>query len=268
MSKYNKLQGTRVLVIGGTSGIGYAVAEAALESGATVYVSSSSQAKVDAAVARLREHAEVVQREPLAADGRACDLGNVAAAEANLVALLGWATDGRSSLLDHVVFTAGDALDRTPLGEATGEGILAGFHVRVVAAVLLAKLLPQFAARSNRTSYTLTGGSLTARPAPGLGLVTGIGAAVEGYARGLAVDLRPIRVNVVQAGAVRTPLLGDNPEVLARFARDTITGTVGRPEEIAEAYLYLMKDSFITAAVIESSGGRTVGASQEVSEFN
>ncbi len=267
MSKYNKLQGTRVLVLGGTSGIGYAVAEAALESGATVYISSSNQTKVDAAVAQLHAHARVVQREPLAY-GRACDLAHNAATEANLVALLDWATDGRASPLHHVVFTAGDGLPRTPLAEVTGDGVLAGFNVRIVGAVLLGKLLPRYAARSTKTSYTLTGGSLATRPAPGMGLVAGFAAALEGYARGLAVDLAPIRVNAVQAGAVRTPLLGDDPAVLERYAKDTITGTVGRPEEIAEAYLYLMKDSFITAAVIESSGGRNVAARGEVSEFN
>ncbi|ATY64592.1 short-chain dehydrogenase [Cordyceps militaris] len=267
MSKYNKLEGTRVLVLGGSSGIGYAVAEAALESGATVYISSSSPAKVDAALAQLHAHAGVVRREPLAY-GRACDLGDPTATERNLTALLDWATDSGTKPLNHVVFTAGDALPQMPLSAATADGILAGFHVRVIGALMLAKLLPRYTARSNKTSYTLTGGSLAARPAPGMALVTGLAAAMEGYARGLAVDLAPMRVNVVQAGAVRTGLLGDDPDMLALFAKDTITGTVGRPEEIAEAYLYLMKDSFITAAVIESSGGRNVAARQEVSEFN
>lgn len=267
MSKYNKLQGTRVLVVGGTSGIGYAVAEAALESGATVYISSSNQTKVDAAVTQLHAHAQAVHLEPLAS-GRACDLSNNAATEANLVALLEWATEHKTKLLNHVVFTAGDSLPRTPLADLTSDAILGGFNVRIIGALLLAKLLPTYTARSNKTSYTLTSGSLAARPAPGMGLVTGFAAAVDGYARGLAVDLKPIRVNSVQAGAIRTPLLGDNPAVVERYAKDSITGTVGRPEEIAEAYLYLMKDSFITASSIESSGGRNVGSSQEVSEFN
>ncbi|KAJ6779397.1 hypothetical protein PWT90_03952 [Aphanocladium album] len=267
MSKYNKLQGTRVLVVGGTSGIGYAVAEAALESGATVYISSSNQSKIDTAVGQLNEYAKLVGREPVAS-GRACDLSDNATTEANLTALLDWVTDSKANLLNHVVFTAGDALNVVPITQVTGDNVLAGLNVRIAGSILLGKLLPVYTVRSNKTSYTVTSGSLSPRPAPGMGLVAGFAAAVEGYARGMAVDLKPIRVNTVQAGAIRTPLLGDNPAFIERFAKDTITGTVGRPEEIAEAYIYLMKDSFITAAVIESSGGRTVGSSTEVSEFN
>lgn len=267
MSKYNKLQGTRVLVVGGTSGIGYAVAEAAIEGGATVFISSSNQTKIDAAVAQLNEYATLVGRAPTAS-GRACDLSDNATTEANLIALLDWATDSKANLLSHVAFTAGDALKVVPITQVAGEQVLAGLNVRIVGALLLGKLLPQYTVRSNKTSYTVTSGSLSPRPAPGMGIIAGFAAAIEGYARGMAVDLKPIRVNAVQAGAVRTPLLGENPAFLELFAKDTLTGTVGRPEEIAEAYIYLMKDSFITAAVIESSGGRTVGSSTEVSEFN
>lgn len=267
MSKYNKLQGTRVLVIGGTSGIGYAVAEGALESGATVIISSSNQAKIDAAVASLDAHAAAVGLRP-AASGKACDLGDQATVEANLDALLDFATNNKADKLNHVAFTAGDSLAMVPIASATPAVVSSMLNVRVVASLMLAKRLPEYTVRSNRTSYTITGGSIAARPPPGTSVVAGFGAAIEGFARGLAVDLKPIRVNAVQPGAVRTPLLGDNKEFIEMFAKDSITGTVGRPEEVAEAYLYLMKDSFTTATVVESNGGRNYGQSQEISEFN
>lgn len=265
MSKYNKLQGTLVLVVGGSSGIGYSVAEAALESGATVWISSSNQDKIDAAVAKLDKHARTIGQEPMAY-GKACDLAHNA--EANIIALLDFVTVNKAHKLNHIVFTAGDALSVIPVRAGTAETIFASFSVRVIGALLIAKHIPEYMIHSNKSSFTLTGGTLGTRPVPGTGLVAGYTAAIEGYARGLAVDLKPIRVNAVQAGAIRTPLLAAMAPQLDMYAKDTITGTVGRPEEIAEAYLYLMKDSFITAAVIESSGGRNVGQSQAVSEFN
>lgn len=267
MSKYNKLQGSRVLIIGGSSGIGYAVAEAALESGAIVYISSSNQTKVHDALVQLDKYAGSIGREP-AAYGRACDLSDTAATEANLVALLDFVTENKAKKLNHVVFTAGDAHVGGSVRRVTAEAIVSSFGVRIVGPLLLAKHLPEYTVRSNKTSFTLTSGSLATRPIPGLELVSGLAAATEGYARGLAVDIKPIRVNTVQAGAVRTPLLDEYKDQLDEFAKNTVTGTVGRVEEIAEAYLYLMKDSFITGAVIESSGGHNVGQSREVSEFN
>lgn len=267
MSKYNKLQGTRVLVIGGSTGVGYAVAEAALESGATVIVSSSSPSKITTALTSLQAHGAAVSVSPSLVSAFPCDLSS-ADAEANIVALLDSATENKSKLLNHVVFTAGDALTVTPFAKVVAADISNSLTVRVTGALLVAKHLPAYTVRSNKTSYTVTGGTLATRPVPGMGLVAGVGAAIEGFARGMAVDLRPIRVNCVRAGPIRTPLLGDDPARLELFAKSTLTGTVGKPEEIAEAYLYLMKDSFATATVIESNGGGNVGSSQAVSEFN
>jgi NAD(P)-dependent dehydrogenase (short-subunit alcohol dehydrogenase family) len=98
------------------------------------------------------------------------------------------------------------------------------------------------------------------KPAPGWTMATAICSAITGLARGLALDLKPIRVNVVHPGAVKTELFSMFPEeqlegMLKIFRDSSTTGTVGKPEDLAESYIYLMKDEFVTGSVIESNGG-------------
>jgi NAD(P)-dependent dehydrogenase (short-subunit alcohol dehydrogenase family) len=83
---------------------------------------------------------------------------------------------------------------------------------------------------------------------------------VEGLTRGLALDLKPVRVNAVAPGAVNTELFGAFPKELVdgmfeMFKSKSTTGTVGRPEDLAESYIYLMKDQYVTGSVLESNGG-------------
>src|ERR1700760_2047448 len=105
MPKYlNKLEGKRVVVLGGTSGIGFCVAEAAIEYGAFVTVSSSSPEKVDRAAERLRalypNSAERVLGFP-------CDIGQSDKIKANVEALFKKATNNGAHKINHIVCTAG-----------------------------------------------------------------------------------------------------------------------------------------------------------------
>jgi len=260
----SKLCGNRVLVLGGTSGIGFCVAEAALEHGAHVVVSGSSEAKLAVALERLR----AVPRSLLAggADtpavvGKACDLADIVNIEANLKRLLDFATDDSRLHLDHIVFTAGDPLKIPKLAEASPEVIQKAGFVRFTAPAILAKLLPRYARQDVASSLTLTSGVSSRVPPPGWSIMTGFGAGVEGLMRGLALDLQPIRVNAVAPGAVHTELFGDIPKerlqtVLENMKKKSVTDTVGKPEDVAEAYLYLMKNHFATGSVVVADGGR------------
>ncbi|KAK4082298.1 uncharacterized protein Triagg1_2110 [Trichoderma aggressivum f. europaeum] len=263
----NKLQGHRVLLLGGSSGVGFCVAEAALEHGAQVVISSSNQSRLDKAVSRLKEHikaANLGDADKLVS-AKTCDLGNPATIEENVVQLLEFATkDGK---LDHVVHTAGDALNVGGLADITIEKINAIFQVRNNAAIILAKYLSKYVNQGVKSSYILTGGTITWRPLPNWSVVAAVGGATEALSRGLAVDLRPVRCNCVVLGAVETELLDSVPAdqrkaLLDSFRKDSITGTVASPQEVAEAYVYLMKDSYATGAVVETTGGRLVGDSK------
>jgi len=269
----SKLQGKRVLVLGGTSGMGFCVAEAALEHGAHVVVSGSNEARLSAALSRLRQSPvasfkgesaagttdnDAADSDPLVS-GTTCDLSDNATMEANIDKLLRFATADGQRKLDHVVLTAGDPIKIVPVSEATPEEIMRVMTVRYTGAIILAKLLPKYQYQSHTSSLTITSGANASKPSPNWSLVAGVSAAVQGLGRGLAVDLKPVRVNVVSPGAVHTELFDSIPNkegFLAVMAKATLTGHVGRPEDAAEAYLYCMKDNFITGTVLDTNGGK------------
>lgn len=254
----NKLAGQRVLILGGTSGIGFGVAEAALEHGAHLVISSSNQSKLDKTVERLKE-AYPTQTQKQIITTHVCDLSDAANLDANFEALFQAATVGGIKL-NHVVTTAGDALQLPPLTGITADVVQTGMHVRFVAPAVMAKYIQKYVENSPASSFTMTGGVRGRKPAPGWSLATAVSTAAEGLARGLALDLKPIRVNVVSPGAVHTELFSLFPKeqldvMLQMFKDGTTTDTVGRPEDLAESYIYLMKDQFVTGSVIESNGG-------------
>lgn len=229
----------RVVVIGGSSGMGLATARAAADAGAVVTIASSSKERIDAALADL----------PRNCDGAVLDIRDEAAV-ADLFARIGE--------LDHVVLTAGDQPDRRALKDLPLEEARRTFDVRLWGAIAVAK----YAAPRIRPagSITLTSGTIGVRPAPGAALAAAGACATEGLTRGLAVDLAPIRVNAVRPGAIRTPLWDALPApqrttILDTFAKRALTGVVGEPDQIAATHLYLMQNQFVTGTVLTVDGG-------------
>jgi len=252
----NKLQGKRVVVIGGTSGIGFAAAEASVEYGATVVVASSKQEKVDNAVARIRKSC------PDARDlirGKTVDLGaeNV---EEQLIALFDFATEDGKHKLDHIVDTAGDSFRMSPLQEVTREKITAPLKVRLTGTLMMAKVAMKYLNLSPASSFTTTSGVSDAKPVQGWTLMAPIGAAKKGLARALANDMKPIRVNCVCPGAVKTELFDHFgaerlEQIIEMYKAKTLTNTIGTPEDLAECYLCSMKNNFMTGVEIYADGG-------------
>jgi NAD(P)-dependent dehydrogenase (short-subunit alcohol dehydrogenase family) len=110
-------------------------------------------------------------------------------------------------------------------------------------------------------SIVFTSGVAGVRPHPGgWSIPASLCGAMEGLTRCLAVDLAPVRVNIVSPGLVRTPFWSNMPEA----ARDAMYGQmeqqllvkhVGEAEEIADAYIYAMRQSYCTGQVIVTDGG-------------
>ena len=81
--------------------------------------------------------------------------------------------------------------------------------------------------------------------------------------RGLAVELRPVRVNLVAPGAIETEILdkysGGNEarrkRLVELYTAKSLLGRYGRPEDTAEAFLYIMRDEFVTGHVLCTDGG-------------
>ncbi len=160
--------------------------------------------------------------------------------------------------LDHLVYTAGDGVAPRPLTEVPAEEARQLFEVRFWGAVTAVR----HAAPRIRPggSIVLTSGTIGVRPSPGAALAAGSAAAIEGLTRGLAVELAPVRVNAVRPGAIRTPLWDPVPEerrtaLFAALAERTLAKTVGEPEQIAAAHLYLMDNRFVTGTVLTVDGG-------------
>lgn len=258
----SKLHNKRILIIGGSSGLGYAVAEASLEQGAHVIISSSRPARIESAISRL------VQSYPSARErvrGQACDLASAATAESNIERLFVFATvsdgdGGGGGKLDHVVFTAGDGLATMPLCSISLAAIQAAGMVRFVAPLLIARYAAPHMAAGPASSITLTTGSVAEKPMRDWAVVASYAAGLYGMVRALALDLKPVRVNLVSPGAVATELWAGMPrEAYVEFERQigerALTGRIGRPEDVAEAYVYAMKDANLTGSVVGSDGG-------------
>lgn len=255
MPKYiNKLEGKRVVVIGGSSGIGFAVAEASIEFGAKVTIASSSQSRVDEAVEKLKHFYPAAHISGVKVDLKSND------AEAQLIALFDHASGHNEYQIDHVAFTAGDTLQAMLLQDIKPEEILLSFQVRVIGAILAAKVAQRYMAGSVQSSFTITGGVGDEKPTPGRGMLAPAGGAVKALATALANELRPIRSNVVCPGPVDSELYNSLPtdkraEALELFRKRTLTETLGAPEDLAEVYLAIMRNPFVTGSRHYADGG-------------
>ncbi|CAK7215936.1 hypothetical protein SEUCBS140593_002697 [Sporothrix eucalyptigena] len=257
-SSFKKLQDKHVLVIGGTSGIGYGVAEGALADGARVTVVSSTQARIDNAVNILKS-----QYGPDAhVQGFRCDLASDDI-EASLEALFTSAVAGHGRPVEHVVFTAANNLTITPLGDITREKVLEGAQMRMIVPILLAKVAQRRLPKASTSSLTFTSGQASDLPPPGWSVMLYFTGGVETMTKGLAIDMAPVRVNTVLPGMVKTDLWKMLPEeqreqFFAEMEKRLPVGAMGRPEDVAEAYLWFMKDRFATGSFAHSNGGSLI----------
>lgn len=228
------LAGTKVVVIGGASGVGYAVAEAAKAAGAAVVVGSSRQERIAAAAGRL------------GAEGHVVDVRDEASVEAFFAQV---------GAFDHLVFTAGDwGLMRGAIRDLDVEAVKARLEVRFWGASRVAKHAVRRIAETG--SLTLTGGMLAHRPMPGMPITVASAHSTEGLAIGLARDLAPIRVNAVCLGLILSEQVQGMGEAgIKAYTANLPIPRGGTVEEAAEAYLYLMRATYVTGQVVRVDGG-------------
>jgi len=248
----SKLAGSRVFIIGGSSGIGFSVAEGALEYGASVSISSSQESRVQASVERLKKSYPSASSR---IHGYACDLATEEGLEDRIKGLF-----EKVGKVDHIVFTAGDHIATIPIADITLDRIKAAGMVRFFSPLLVAKIGPKYLTPGPASSITFTTGSVSQKPLPEWTVVGSYAAGLHGMTRNLALDLKPIRVNLVSPGGVNTELWSGMPkdereELQKSFAKKSTTGRIGRPEDVAESYLYAMKDHNLSGTVISSNGG-------------
>jgi len=255
-----------VVVIGGSSGIGLAVARRSLADGATVVIAGRSQQRLDAARAELAQ-TEVARTElartelartELARTGP--DAGRLRAHPAD-IGDLAQVTRlfERVGTLSHLVVTAADL----PYGPAVS--LSEDSMVRAVRSKILGPLFAAQQAAPRITtpgSITFTSGVAASRPAPGGALAATVNGALEAMVRALALELAPIRVNAVSPGWVDTPGWDKlaTPDVknarMADLAARLPARRLGRPEDIANAVAFLIADTFVTGTVLHAEGAQ------------
>ncbi|WP_188931500.1 SDR family oxidoreductase [Puia dinghuensis] len=233
------LTNKKVVILGGSSGIGLATAKAAAAAGAHVVIVSSNQARIDEALKGL----------PGKPEGYAIDLSK----EANIKAFF-----ERVGPFDHLVYTAGDTLSLVTLEQLVMDEARAFFDIRYWGAVTAVKYGSPHIRPGG--SVCLIGGTASPRPGKGWSLAASICAAMEGFTRAMAVELAPMRVNLVEPGVIRTNLWNGLPAdvregMYATEASRLPVRRVGEAEDIARTFIYLMEEPHITGQAIVVDGG-------------
>jgi len=238
------LREKHVIVAGGGSGIGLGVARAALAEGATVTLAGRTPEKLAHAAGVLG-----------AAPG---DAARVRTAVADIsregdVARL-FAAGGP---VDHVVVTAVSAYYQ-PVAQLELPEARRAIDSKLIGPLLVAKHASGRLREGG--SITFTAGINAHRPAAGGAVLAAANGALEALGRALAVEMAPVRVNVVAPGWVDTPVWEvvagpRKAEVLGAMAARLPAGRVGTPEDLAHAYLFLMANAFTTGIVLHVDGG-------------
>ncbi len=236
------LQDQRVVLLGGTSGIGLATAHLAAGQGATVIVASSNPESVKRALDTL----------PATASGEAVDLTDAVAVKAFFNGL---------DPFDHLVYTAGESLTLLEVASMDLAQARKAFELRYFGA------LGAVSAAASKIrpggSVVLTSGAAGDRPSPGWSVAASICGAADSLVRALAVELAPLRVNAVKPGVVRSPLWSNMPvedqqTLYDETSRLLPVGRVGEVTDIAEAFVYLMNQGYASGTIVTVDGGHAL----------
>ena len=229
----------RVIILGGSSGLGLAAAKAAAEEGADVVIVSSNQSRIDNALGEL----------PAASRGYAVDLSK----EINIKNFF-----EQVGNFDHLVYTAGENITMSMVDDTDMESGKDFFTIRFWGAFAAIKYGKRY--MNDGGSITLMSGNFGQRPAKGYSLGATICGAMDAFTRAMAVELAPIRVNNIAAGVIKTNLWNnlseEDREGFYKYLESTLLlKRVGEAEDIAQAFVYLMKQPYTTGQSLVIDGG-------------
>ena len=229
----------RILIIGGSSGMGLASARRLAEAGGSVTIASRSQARLDAALAQL----------PEGVTAQALDFTDRQSLDSALTAI---------GALDHLVLAGAGApawgkfleVDLAALRQAIDTKLI-GYWNALQAAV--PRLRPD-------GSATLLTGAASRAMMPGTAGLAAVNGAINRIGMTLSKELAPLRVNVISPGLVDTPAYESMPEEARRTlfggaAASLPVGRTGLPDDIADAVLFVVSNGFTTGALIDIDGG-------------
>jgi len=239
MPRKNSLENKQVVIIGGSSGIGLAVAEEAASQGADVVIVSSNAERIQEAIKFIGGNVR----------GEAVDVSDENAVESFFTNV---------GAFDHLVFTAGDSLQLHQLSDTDLKQARRAFELRYWSVLATVKYgSPQI---REGGSIVLTTGVAGQRPHSGWVIAASVCGTIEALTRALAVELAPIRVNAVSPGVVRTNLWqnmnsSEREQLFESVGKRLPVGRVGEADDIARAYLFLMQEGFSTGQTVVVDGG-------------
>ena len=233
MAVAGNFSGKKALVFGGTSGIGLATVNQLKAQGAEVVAISRDPSKAgDIAGVTLA----------------ACDVRD---------------TDALAELLaQHAPF---DLL----ISAATGGSRAAGPFLQMDLAAYQASFdklwgytnIVRLGAEhlTEKGAIVLVSGAPARRAKPGQAALASVGGAVEQFARAVAPELAPRRINVVSPGVIDTPMFGPDAEARAKMlgaaTANNLIPRAGTPDEVAEAVIFVAGNEFVTGTTVEVDGG-------------
>ena len=234
-----QLEGRKVVIIGAGSGIGRSVAVAASDAGATVVLAGRRKEVLESTGALLRSPWQSYTLD--------------AAVEEEVAAF--FQEIGR---FHHLVSTASQGI-AGPIGKLGADAIGRAFTAKLWAPIFLTKHgAPRIAPDG---SFTFFSGIRAARPAAGTSITSLVNGGLEAFARAMAVELGPVRVNVISPGIVDSGPFWDRlgPEgrekLFTDFAQKSPARRVGQPEDVAAAALFAIANPFLTGTVLAVDGG-------------
>ena len=232
------LNGAHVVIFGGSSGIGLATAVAAKAKGAIVTLIGRTPAKLEAAARKIG-----------GAQTAIADIAERKSVEAVFKGM---------TRVDHLVITAG-GLHVGKLADSDPDQLLVEIQQRIAGAVYAIKAaLPSMPPTG---SIVLTGGQYSDRPpASGASITAAAVRGIEALARALALELKPIRVNVIAPGLIDTSLFDvfgseGRAAIFAQAAEQLPVGRAGRADEVGEAITFLLSNGYMNAEVLHIDGG-------------
>jgi len=238
MSNFS-LKNKRIVIIGGSSGIGLATAKQAIEQGAQVVIAGRSKERLETAREYLGyEHVE------------AYSLDNKNELELqSFFELIGH--------FDHL-FTPGASYVRGPITSSA----------EVAHSCFNSKFWPQYNAVkyaapfiNSNGSIVLMSGAFGQRPLADGASYAACNGAIESLGKALAVELAPIRVNVISPGTIHTNFNWEGAEQDVRdqsydaYAKINLLGKIGQADEAAHTTIYLMTNAYTTGSTLFPDGG-------------
>lgn len=231
--------GQSILIIGGSSGIGFATAQLATELGADVTIASRSEDKLRAAAKKVSPNLSY----------KVLDVTSDASVESFF---------GDGKVWDHVIVTGSDVsisfVRELPLETATAamDSKFWGFY-RVARSAQI----------KNGGSLSVVSGFLATRPAAGRALMGAINGALESLVQGLALELKPVRVNAVSPAVTETEMWAGMSDEARKAMFDKVSaaypaGRHGQPEEIARQLLLLAATGYATGTIVTLDGGASI----------